>query len=73
MKHDATYHSNVYRRYAIDATKAATELDWRPSNDFQRGLEATVRWYLAHREWCAAVQSGSYERERLGLTSNEMS
>jgi dTDP-glucose 4,6-dehydratase len=30
-------------------------------------LRATVRWYLAHRDWCAAVQAGTYERERLGL------
>ncbi len=59
------------RRYAIDATKAARELDWRPTYDLEHGLEATVRWYLDHREWCAAVQSGSYQRERLGLTANE--
>jgi hypothetical protein len=25
-----------------------------------------VAWYLAHREWCAAVQAGRYARERLG-------
>mgnify|MGYP000048899596 CR=1 FL=1 len=35
--------------------------------DLQQDLAATVRWYLDHREWCAAVQSGSYRRERLGL------
>jgi dTDP-glucose 4,6-dehydratase len=55
------------RRYAIDATHARDELGWRPAHDLQRGLAATVRWYLEHREWCAAVQSGSYRRERLGL------
>jgi dTDP-glucose 4,6-dehydratase len=55
------------RRYAIDATRAREELDWTPTHDLQQGLAATVRWYLEHREWCAAVQSGSYRRERLGL------
>ena len=55
------------RRYAIDATRAREELGWKPTHDLQQGVAATVRWYLDHRDWCAAVQSGSYRRERLGL------
>jgi dTDP-glucose 4,6-dehydratase len=55
------------RRYAIDATRAREDLGWTPAHDFRQGLAATVRWYLDHRDWCAAVQSGSYQRERLGL------
>jgi dTDP-glucose 4,6-dehydratase len=56
------------RRYAIDASKAQHELGWRPAHAFDRGLAATVRWYLEQRDWCDAVQSGRYGRERLGLT-----
>jgi dTDP-glucose 4,6-dehydratase len=55
------------RRYAIDASKIRQELGWRPVYDFERGLLATVRWYLEHRGWCERVQSGQYDRERLGL------
>jgi dTDP-glucose 4,6-dehydratase len=56
------------RRYAIDATRARTELGWKPRYEFDAGLEATVRWYLDHRDWCEMVQSrGDYGRERLGL------
>jgi dTDP-glucose 4,6-dehydratase len=55
------------RRYAIDATKIRKELGWRPIHDLENGLARTVQWYLDNREWCEAVQSGSYRRERLGL------
>ena len=34
------------RRYAIDASKIAGELGWKPQQDFQSGLELTIRWYL---------------------------
>jgi dTDP-glucose 4,6-dehydratase len=56
------------RRYAIDATRARSELGWAPARDFETGIAETVRWYLDHREWCEAVQSGTYRRERLGLS-----
>jgi dTDP-glucose 4,6-dehydratase len=55
------------RRYAIDAGKARRELSWAPAHDFPDAVRATVRWYLAHRDWCASVQAGTYGRERLGL------
>jgi dTDP-glucose 4,6-dehydratase len=56
------------RRYAVDASRIARELSWKPRHDFATGLPATVSWYLEHREWVRAVQDkGRYERERLGL------
>jgi dTDP-glucose 4,6-dehydratase len=55
------------RRYAINAAKIRRELGWSPKHQFEEGLAATVRWYLDHRDWCAAVQEGRYGRERLGL------
>ena len=35
------------RRYAIDASKIARELGWRPKESFESGLRKTVDWYLA--------------------------
>ena len=59
------------RRYAIDATRIGRELGWRPRHDFAAGMSKTVRWYLDHRDWCAAVQaSGGYDRKRLGLAGS---
>jgi dTDP-glucose 4,6-dehydratase len=34
------------RRYAMDSSKIARELGWRPRESFDSGLEKTVRWYL---------------------------
>ena len=48
------------RRYAIDATKLRTELDWRPAESFETGLEKTVRWNLDNPDWLARVTSGVY-------------
>jgi dTDP-glucose 4,6-dehydratase len=48
------------RRYAIDARKIERELGWRPAETFDTGIRKTVQWYLAHADWVAHVQSGSY-------------
>lgn len=55
------------RRYAIDASKIADELGWTPQQDFQSGLELTVRWYLENPTWVGRVLTGKYRGERLGL------
>jgi dTDP-glucose 4,6-dehydratase len=54
-------------RYAIDAQKIARTLGWQPQESFESGIRKTIEWYLANRHWCQRVQSGSYQRERLGL------
>ena len=39
-------------RYAIDASKLRTELDWAPEYaDVEAGLTATVQWYVENRAW----------------------
>ena len=48
------------RRYAINSTKAETELGWRPTVAFEEGLAATVRWYQTHTSWIERVRSGAY-------------
>jgi dTDP-glucose 4,6-dehydratase len=48
-------------RYAIDASKLASELGWKPSITFEVGLENTVDWYLANTEWVEQITSGAYQ------------
>jgi len=49
-------------RYAIDSTKLQKVLGWKPSLQFEEGLEKTVDWYLANEEWLKNVTSGDYQK-----------
>ena len=48
-------------RYAIDASKIKTELDWEPSLQFEEGIAKTIDWYLENGDWLNSVTSGSYK------------
>jgi len=58
-------------RYAVDCSRAERELGWTRSFELPAGLRKTVAWYLENRAWCAAITSGSYRRERLGLSTQK--
>ncbi|HRU63652.1 MAG TPA: GDP-mannose 4,6-dehydratase, partial [Paludibacteraceae bacterium] len=47
-------------RYAIDSSKLQKELGWKPSVNFEEGLEKTVEWYLENEEWLNNVINGDY-------------
>jgi dTDP-glucose 4,6-dehydratase len=49
-------------RYAIDANKIMNELGWKPSLQFEEGIEKTVDWYLANQQWMDEVTSGEYQK-----------
>ena len=48
-------------RYAIDATKIKNDLNWKPSIQFEEGLEKTVDWYLSNEDWVNTITSGEYQ------------
>jgi dTDP-glucose 4,6-dehydratase len=54
-------------RYAIDATRLETELGWRAQENFDTGIEKTVRWYLDNAEWWRPLRGEVYGGERLGV------
>jgi dTDP-glucose 4,6-dehydratase len=39
------------RRYAIDETKARTELGYAPRRTFAEGFAQTLAWYLGNEGW----------------------
>lgn len=57
-------------RYAIDASKLEKDLNWKPSIQFEEGLENTVDWYLANSTWIEQILSGDYARYYKGQYSN---
>lgn len=53
-------------RYEIDPSHSEAALSWRATHDFERGLEKTIDWYLANREWWQPIRAARYGGERLG-------
>ena len=63
-----SYHSQISHisdrpghdlRYAIDASKIASELNWLPKDTFESGIRKTVLWYLDNKDWCINVKKNS--------------
>ena len=54
------------QRYAIDASKVANELGWKPQESFESGMDKTIEWYLRNPQWCQKIADTKYTRERLG-------
>ena len=48
-------------RYAIDSTKISKELGWKPSLQFEEGIEKTIDWYLENTAWLENIISGDYQ------------
>ena len=48
------------RRYAIDAAKTETELDWKPQTTWEEGLQKTIRWYQENQDWVNHIRNGAY-------------
>lgn len=49
-------------RYAIDSSKLQNELGWKPSLQFEEGIEKTVDWYLENQQWLDNVTTGNYQK-----------
>jgi dTDP-glucose 4,6-dehydratase len=48
------------RRYAIDPTVIERELNWRPRETWESGLQKTIQWYLDNAGWIERTRSGDY-------------
>ncbi len=50
------------RRYAIDPSKIARDLGWKPATPFEKGIGETVDWYLKNESWWRRIISGEYQQ-----------
>ncbi len=50
------------RRYAMDSSRIARELGWKPAYSFEEALSATVDWYLKNESWWRRIKSGEYSK-----------
>jgi dTDP-glucose 4,6-dehydratase len=48
------------RRYAIDPRRVEEELNWRPVETWESGLEKTIHWYAENHVWLERARSGAY-------------
>jgi dTDP-glucose 4,6-dehydratase len=48
------------RRYAINARKIKTKLNWKPKENFNSGIIKTIQWYLSNKLWVKNIQNGEY-------------
>ena len=53
-------------RYAIDASRLEGELGWKARENFETGIEKTVRWYIDNEWWWRPLRDKVYAGERLG-------
>jgi len=56
-------------RYAIDASKIRSDLNWTPSVTFEEGIERTVTWYLENQSWWQDILDARYSTQRLGVAN----
>jgi len=50
------------RRYAINCDKIKNELGWKQQNNFEKGLDSTIKWYMDNQDWVDRVRSGEYRK-----------
>ena len=53
-------------RYAINSRKIRKELNWKPKTNPSKGIENTIRWYIANINWLKYC-SKKYKGQRLGI------
>lgn len=48
-------------RYAVDASKIKSELNWVPIETFETGIRKTIAWYIHNLTWCENILNGNSE------------
>ena len=38
-------------RYSLETKKVKSDISWKPSNSFEKGIEKTIQWNLENLNW----------------------
>ncbi len=49
-------------RYSLNSKKLTHELKWKPSHDFDLGLQSTVDWYVKNQKWWAHMTRNLFNK-----------
>ncbi|MGI9666185.1 MAG: dTDP-glucose 4,6-dehydratase [Acidimicrobiia bacterium] len=60
-------------RYSIDYSRTTERLAWSPLIDFEQGIEETVKWYVANRDWWEPLVVSAGATSRQGLRAGGVS
>lgn len=55
------------RRYAINASKIAKELGWKPQESFESGIHKTIIWYLNNLPWSNDLKNNNHFKNWLHI------
>ncbi len=47
-------------RYSLNPSKIYKELRWKPSYNFNKGLEYTINWYLTNKDWWSKIAENTF-------------
>jgi dTDP-glucose 4,6-dehydratase len=60
------------KRYAINSSKIASDLGWKPQETFETGLFKTVLWYHNNPGWLQRVIDGDYRIDYIDQSKSEV-
>ena len=58
-------------KYAIDASKIKSDLNWIPEESFESGLRKTIIWYLENKEWALRLIDRDKKQQKDSLRVNK--
>lgn len=53
------------QRYAVNCNKIMDQLGWLQKENFDSGIEKTVKWYIENLRWVERILSGEYKLDRV--------
>lgn len=56
------------QHYVLDTQKIRRELGWFPCEQFEQGIEKTIKWYLENETWWKPILRAGVGITRIGLT-----